>query len=94
MASGETESDLFARDRCHYLIALFIRYLGFGMMSLASTYIIYDLSGSVGVTGLLVVCAALPAVLLSATATSLANRWGGPKLYVVAQASVLGEAGA
>ncbi|MEI7761481.1 MAG: MFS transporter [Thermoleophilia bacterium] len=85
VASGETESDPFARDRSHYLIALFISYLGFGMSSFASTYIIYDLSGSVAVTGLLVVCTALPTLLLSTTATSVVNRWGGPKLYLVCQ---------
>ena len=64
-----------------YLITLFISCFGGGMISLASTYIIYAQTGSLSITGLIVVCTNLPCLVFPGWATRLANRMGGPLLY-------------
>ena len=76
--------DRFAGVRRWYLITLFIALLGNGMVTLASTFIIYSQTKSLSATGLIVVCLNLPAIVFPGWATKLANRWGGPVLYVSA----------
>ncbi len=79
--------DPFTKIRKRYLWANFVDSLGAGMVTLASSYIIYSETGSVSITGLIVVCTNVPALLLPSAATSLANRRGGPWLYVWACAA-------
>ncbi len=80
--SAEPE-DPNASIRKWYLITLFIACFGGGMISLASTYIIYDQTGSLSITGLIVVATNLPSLVFPGWATRLANRWGGAKLYFI-----------
>lgn len=87
--SSEEPSVLVAAEdpnasiRKWYLITLFIACFGGGMISLASTYIIYNQTGSLSVTGLIVVATNLPSLVFPGWATRLANRWGGAKLYFI-----------
>jgi len=66
-----------------FLITLFIASFGVGMISLASTYIIYDQTGSLSATGLIMVALNIPSLVFPGWATRLANRWGGTKLYFI-----------
>ncbi|MEI7859191.1 MAG: MFS transporter [Acidimicrobiales bacterium] len=81
--SSDPSSDQFATIRKWYLFALFVALLGDGMVTLASTYIIYSQTKSLSATALIVVCLNLPAIIFPGWATKLANRWGGPVVYVV-----------
>ncbi|KLR60302.1 cyanate permease [Actinobacteria bacterium IMCC26207] len=72
----------FASMRRNYLVSLFAMYLGWSMVNMASSFYVYDQSGSVTATGFIVVCLNLPAVLLPGAATSLARRFGGPTMWV------------
>jgi len=75
--------DPLAQVRKWWLRALFLSVLGSGMVALANAYIVYDQTQSVAITGLLAVCGSLPPLLLPAAATALAQRFGGPRTYIV-----------
>lgn len=77
------DGDPFARVRTWYLWSVFITGLGWGIIWLASSYIVYNQSQSVVVTGLLVACMSLPSIVLPAVATRLGGTWGGARLFVV-----------
>ncbi len=83
VASNDDRPDQFATVRKWYLFTLFVALLGDGMVTLASTYIIYNQTKSLSATALIVVCLNLPAIIFPGWATKLANRWGGPVIYVV-----------
>ncbi len=53
------------------------------MVALASSYLIYQQTHSVAAVALISVATNFPALALASVATRLANRWGGPKLYVI-----------
>ena len=53
------------------------------MVTLANAYIVFDLSGSVAVTALIAACWSLPPLVLPGVATSLVNRFGAPRTFVV-----------
>ncbi|MSV85468.1 MAG: MFS transporter, partial [Actinobacteria bacterium] len=76
------DHERFASMRRNYLVSLFAMYLGWSMVNMASSFYVYDQSGSVTATGFIVVCLNLPAVLLPGAATSLARRFGGPTMWV------------
>ena len=75
--------DPLAKVRKWWLRAVFFSVLGSGMVALANAYIVYDQTQSVAITGLLAVCGSLPPLLLPAAATALAQRFGGPRTYIV-----------
>jgi nitrate/nitrite transporter NarK len=75
--------DPLAGVRTWWLRSVFVSVLGSAMVGLANPFIIYDQTHSVGITGLLAVCGRLPPLLLPAAATALAQRFGGPRIYLV-----------
>ncbi|MCX6460636.1 MAG: MFS transporter [Actinobacteria bacterium] len=80
--------DQFADIRRRHVLATFLFSLGSSMVSIVTAYIVYQQSGSVAVSGLIMVCSSLPAVLLPAPATAIARRWGGPKDYVYSRLAI------
>ena len=80
--SAGPSGDPLAGVRPWWLRSVFVSVLGSAMVGLANAYIIYDQTHSVGLTGLLAVCASLPPLLLPAVATALAQRFGGPRTYI------------
>jgi len=74
---------VLVKARRGYLVGRFSGSLGSGMVALASSYLIYQQTHSVAAVALISVATNLPALALASAATRLANRWGGPKLYVV-----------
>jgi hypothetical protein len=57
--------------------------LGSAMVTLANAYIVFDLSRSVAVTALIAACWSLPRLVLPGVATSLVNRFGAPRTFLV-----------
>ncbi|MEI7592708.1 MAG: MFS transporter [Actinomycetes bacterium] len=88
MSDIEETPDLFADVRLRHLWGTFIFCIGSSMVGIVSSYLIYQQSESVAVTGLIVVCSSLPALLLPGPATYLARVWGGPKLYVYSRIAI------
>ena len=88
MSSVEEAPDLFADVRLRHLWGTFIFAIGSSMVGIVTSYLIYQQSGSVAVTGLIVVCSNLPTLLLPGPATYLARVWGGPKLYVYSRTAI------
>ncbi len=88
MSNIEEAPDLFADVRVRHLWGTFIFSIGSSMVGIVTSYLIYQQSGSVAVTGLIVVCSNLPALLLPGPATYLARVWGGPKLYVYSRTAI------
>ena len=76
------EEDPFAGPRRWWLAAMFLSVFGGGMVALANAYIVYDQTHSVSITGLIAVCSSLPPLVLPAAATALAQRFGGPRIYI------------
>lgn len=79
---SDSVDDPYANLRRRWLRSQFISGLGSAMVTLANTYIVFDRSHSVGVTALLQVCWCVPPLLLPAVASSLVNRFGGPKTFM------------
>ena len=75
--------DPHARIRRLWLATMFVSCLGSGMVGLATSYIVYEQTGSVSITGLIAVCWGIPPVLLASPATRLAARLGGPDSFVI-----------
>jgi MFS family permease len=84
---ADGEPDPFKRTRPLWVSTNFLSNAGSGMTAFASSYLVYKLSGSVGQTGLIIVCYNVPSLPLAGPAVWLANRWGGPKLYVFREVS-------
>ena len=75
--------DQFATARTLWLWAMSASGLGSAMVTLANAYIVFDLSRSVAVTALIAACWSLPPLVLPGVATSLVNRFGAPRTFVV-----------
>ena len=84
MSNPETTrpADPYLRVRRHYLTGLFTSSLGGGMVSLVSSFLIYQQTKRASDVALIIVLSNVPALLLPSVATKLADRWGGPRLYI------------
>lgn len=86
MTSSQTDSDSlgdpYARLRRVWLWSFFVSGLGSAMVWLASSYIVFDQSRSVGVTALISACWSVPPLVLPGVATRIVNRFGGPKTFL------------
>jgi MFS family permease len=78
-----TSPDPHVRVRRNYLVGLFTSSFGGGMTNLTSSFLIYQQTGRVSFVALIVVMTNLPQLLLPTVATRLAQRLGGPRLYVI-----------
>ena len=84
----EQTTDPYADIRHRHIWGTFFFAIGSSMVSIVTAYIVYQQSGSVAVSGLIVVCSSLPAILLPAPATAIARRWGGPKDYIFSRIAI------
>ena len=74
--------DPYVRVRRNYLIGLFTSSIGGGMTSLTSSFLIFQQTKHASAVALIIVLSNVPSLLLPSVATGLAQRWGGPKLYL------------
>ena len=74
--------DGYAGVRRAYLAGLFTSSLGGGMVGLTSSFLIYQQTKRASDVALIIVLSNIPSLLLPTVATRLAQRWGGPKLYL------------
>jgi len=86
--TAQPTPDLYADIRRRHIWGTFFFAVGSSMVSIVTAYIVYQQSGSVAVSGLIVVCSSLPALLLPAPATAIARRWGGPKDYIFSRIAI------
>lgn len=78
-----TVDDTYVEIRRRYISGLFIQGVGGGLISLTSSYLIFQQTGRVALVALIVVMTNVPQLLLAPVANRLAHRLGGPKLYVL-----------
>ena len=74
--------DGYAGVRRAYLAGLFTSSLGGGMVGLTSSFLISQQTKRASDVALIIVLSNIPSLLLPTVATRLAQRWGGPKLYL------------
>jgi MFS family permease len=75
-------ADPYVRVRRNYLTGLFTSSLGGGMVSLTSSFLIFQQTKRASDVALIIVLSNVPSLLLPTVANKLAHRWGGPKLYL------------
>jgi len=81
--NGPPVGDPYVKTRRNFLVGLASCVFGWGMTTLAGSFLVYDQTRSVGAVGLIVVCISLPSVALASLSISLTRRLGVPKLYVL-----------